>query len=213
MKKLLFFLILLFSTKISLAQATIRLKNPSFEDTPKSGQVPSGWKNCGQAFESPPDTQPDPTFGVTTPAYHGKTYMGLVVRDNDTWEQAGQALSDELVQGQCYRFSLWLARSGTYRSRSRMTGRRASYTTPVVLRIWGGNAQCEKKELLAVTDPVFTLEWQEYSFVIAPIKGNYSHIIIEAYYKERYGDAYNGNILVDHASELIPIDCNTPSGD
>ncbi len=207
MKKSPIFLSLLFFAQITLAQATIQLKNPSFEDTPRHSHVPSGWKNCGQEFESPPDTQPEPTFGVNTKAFDGKTYLGLVVRDNDTWEQVGQSLSDPLMQGKCYSFSLLMAKSATYNSASRRTGKAATYTTPVVVRIWGGNANCDKQEMLAISEPVDNVEWLEYPFLLSPIKGNYSHLLIEAYYKDRYGDAYNGNVLIDHASDLRVVDC------
>ncbi len=65
------------------AQAeVIELANPSFEDTPSSSFTPKFWRNCGFAEESPPDIQPG-TMTVTQPAHDGKTYLGMVVRDNN----------------------------------------------------------------------------------------------------------------------------------
>ncbi|GJM33010.1 MAG: hypothetical protein DHS20C18_20110 [Saprospiraceae bacterium] len=192
------------------AQKAIQLNNPSFEDTPRAGHVPTGWKNCGQEFESPPDTHPADAFGVNIPAIDGNTYLGLVVRDNDTWEQVGQRLSTALSKGQCYTFSLYLARSQSYHSASRITYKDANYNTPAVIRIWGGNANCEKLELLALSVPVVASYWREYQFKFSPKRDHYSHLVIEAYYKDRFGEAYNGNILVDKASDIVPVDCDTP---
>ena len=75
------------------AQPTaIELKNPSFEDQPAISQVPSGWTPCGFPEETPPDTHPGNAFGVKMPTNDGKTYLGMVVRDNDTWEGVTQPL-------------------------------------------------------------------------------------------------------------------------
>lgn len=101
----------------------IYLTNPSFEDMPRHSIAPSGWYDCGFPGESPPDVQPNGEFGVTKPANHGATYLGMVVRDNDTWESVSQKLSRPLKRGQCYEFSLDLARSELYISLSRANNR------------------------------------------------------------------------------------------
>ena len=85
--------------------APIVLTNPSFEDLPKMGETPTGWYNCGKAGETPPDVQPG-GWTVAKPANHGQTYLGLVVRDNETWEGVGQRLPRPVEAGQCYEFSL-----------------------------------------------------------------------------------------------------------
>lgn len=74
-------------------EGTIQLTNPSFEDVPRHSRVPRGWYDCGFPGESAPDTQPDPTFQVNKAAADGETYLGLVVRDNDTWESISQKLT------------------------------------------------------------------------------------------------------------------------
>jgi hypothetical protein len=83
------------------AQEIIRLTNPSFEDTGHS-RPPTGWKDCGSFMfpgESPPDVQPSGSWHVYKPATDGDTYLGMVVRENDTWEAVSQALSGALQKG------------------------------------------------------------------------------------------------------------------
>lgn len=116
----------------------IKLMNPSFEGLPAAGDVgvklPEGWYDCGFPRQIPPDVHPKEgagAFQVTKEAYHGKTYLGLVVRDNDTWEMVSQRLSTPLQQGKCYEFSVSLARSEIYLSASRISNEQMNYATPV----------------------------------------------------------------------------------
>jgi hypothetical protein len=97
---LIFFPTLLLATHLFGQDEPIRLANPSFEGSPGAGgeavKLPDGWYDCGFPGESPPDVHPKEgggAFQVTKEAFHGKTYLGLVVRDNDTWEMVSQRLS------------------------------------------------------------------------------------------------------------------------
>lgn len=194
------------------AGQTIFFENSSFESMPRPGKAPDGWYNCGFKGETPPDVQPDPTFSVTTRAFHGGTYLGMVVRDNDTWESVSQKLKLPLNPKRCYSFSLMLARSQMYISVSRTKDETANYNTPAILKIWGGDAHCEKGELLAVTEPISNTAWEKYEFILQPEEA-WSSITFEAYFHESQGWLYNGNLLIDHASGLTPIDCQTKNGD
>lgn len=166
--------------------------------------TPAGWRDCGFPGESAPDTQPCGAFGVTTLAADGNTYLGMVTRDNDTWEKAGNKLSSDMQAGMVYEFQIQLCRSEQYESASRITNEPANYTSPVVLRIFGGNKYCEKTQLLGVSPPIEHTEWGTYRFTLSPTEA-YSHLLIEAYYAERLIEAYCGNLLVDNASDLIPL--------
>ena len=91
----------LFITVSLLAQDDpIELNNPSFEDFARASKEPRGWYDCGFPGETPPDVQPSGGFEVFKPAYEGRTYLGMVVRDNDTWESVAQRLSRPLQGGQ-----------------------------------------------------------------------------------------------------------------
>lgn len=184
----------------------IQLINPSFEDMPRHSKAPRAWSDCGFKGESAPDIQPSGIFSVTKPAADGNTYLGLVVRDNDTWESVGQELSKPLEKGKCYSFSISLCRSELYVSISRLSDQTANYTTPAKLRIYGGNSFCEKKELLAESPIIANTRWQDYNFKLEPGK-NYSFLILEAYYKTPTLVPYNGNLLVDNFSDIKVSNC------
>jgi outer membrane protein OmpA-like peptidoglycan-associated protein len=196
----------------AFSQEDIFLTNPSFEDFPRHSAPPKGWTDCGFPGESPPDVQPSGDFGVYREAMYGKTYLGLVVRDNETWEKVSQRLSTPMQSGQCYEFSLALAKSGYYISKSRLTDNSTNYVTPVKIRIYGGNGLCNESQLLDETGLIDHRQWKEYKFKFKP-KNNYSYIIIQAFYKEATLFPYNGNVLVDNASAITPIPCDEPVPD
>jgi hypothetical protein len=180
------------------------LTNPSFEDLPQKGETPTGWYDCGAAGETPPDVQPG-YFGVIQRPAEGNTFLGMVVRDNETWEAVGQKLKEPLLQNQTYFWSLHLCQSEFYKSQSRSTGYEAKYDTPVKVRIWGGKNYCEKSELLAETATITNTRWLQYDFKICP-KNDVIFLTIEAYYRTPILSFYNGNVLIDDASPFIPVD-------
>ena len=182
---------------------TIKLDNPSFEDYPSAAHAPQGWFDCGFAGESPPDVQPSGTFSVNKPAFHGSTYLGMVVRDNNTWEAIGQRLKSPLLKGVTYTFSLYAARSELYMSKSQLTGKDANYITPATVRIWGGMGYCAKEEMLDETEPVSEGNWKKFTFKFTP-KMTLHYFMIEGFYKVPTLFPYNGNVLVDNASDIVP---------
>lgn len=193
----------------------IYLENPSFEDQPRAGKTPSGWTDCGHSQESPPDIQPYGGFNVTRPAQDGRTFIGLVSRDNKTWEAVAQRLTEPLKQGACYKFSLQACKSNIYISPTRKNqSQPTNFNKGLVLRVWGGNNYCDRAELLdELKEPVEHSDWREYQFEFTPVNNDYSFICIEAYYKTPTFSWYNGNILIDNASEIfsceIPVDSLT----
>lgn len=188
---------LLFFSLKSQGQGIIYLSNPSFEDEPKCCEAPTGWHDCGLEEESPPDIQPG-SFEVNQTPAHGDTYLGLVVRDNNTCEAVGQRLPESLQYDQSYVLRVSLARSELYLSLSRSTGEEVNYATPVKLQIWGGIEYCDKRELLAESPLITHTEWQEYELNFTPRNGHYNFITLEAQYKTPVLFPYNGNLLIDN---------------
>jgi outer membrane protein OmpA-like peptidoglycan-associated protein len=205
------FLLVVLSNVFVFAQkpVTIKLDNPSFEDYPQAQHVPQGWFDCGFASESPPDIQPGTFFQVTKKPQHGITYVGMVVRDNNTWEAIAQRLKTPLTKGVTYTFSIYASRSELYVSQSKTSSKELNYTTPTVLRIWGGSGFCTKDEMLGETDPVVSGIWTKMNFKFTP-KSNYSHFMIEAFYKTPTVFPYNGNIMIDNASDIMPEEKDKP---
>ena len=181
----------------------IKLNNPSFEDYPQAGHVPSGWFDCGFVGETPPDIHPTGAFGGSKEANHRYTYIGMVTRDNNTWEAVGQKLKSPLLKDVTYDFSIYLASSKVYKSMSRRTGADVNYITPAIFRIWAGSGDCKKEEMLAETTPISSTTWQKFKLKLKP-KADYNYFMIEAFYQSNIGIPYNGNILVDNASDIVP---------
>lgn len=186
----------------------ILLTNPSFEGVPAAGIQPPGWFDCGFPNESAPDTHSgvDSFFRVNTTAQKGRTYLGLVVRDNDTWESVSSELPKALEPGTCYTFNLYLSRSADYISPTKRGGP-TYHTTPAVFRIWGGNNACDKHEMLGSTSVITHTRWVRYQFTFEP-KTRLKWFILEAFYQTPVLFPYNGNILVDNASVIRPVPCN-----
>ena len=101
MRRLLF--ALLVPAQIAAQSAKISLLNPSFEGRPGASSVPKGWISGGFENESPPDIQPG-QFDCALQPLHGNTYLGLVTRDNETWERIGQRLREPLRKDSLYDF-------------------------------------------------------------------------------------------------------------
>ena len=215
--KILLPILLLFFSLESMGQEVIVLENPSFEGVPGAGEAAGklplpGWYDCGFVRETAPDIHTSLEkgggfFNVQQKAFDGNTYLGLVVRDNDTWERVTQRLSVPMEAGVCYEFSISLSRSLTYESPGRTTGEMANYATPAKLRIWGGAGQCDRAEKLAESSLVINSRWLEYNFRFEPTK-EHRYIILEAFYKTPTPFPYNGNILLDNASAIIPVPCD-----
>ena len=193
---------MLFLLCASQAQKTIKLQNPSFEwDDPAAGLAPGGWMNMGADSETPPDIQPG-WFGVKMKAEDGEKYMGLVVRDNNTWEGIGQKLNGWLKKDSTYTFSLYLARSNSYQSVSRITGAEVNYKSPTILKIWGVNTRTLEEELLAESSTVSPSIWTLYTFTLKPSMADFDEIDLMAYYAPGM-EGKNGNLLIDNCSSIV----------
>lgn len=195
---------------------TIWLGNPSFEDVPRAGgstfpRPIRGWIDCGESFfptETPPDIHPASAWQVTKSAQDGNTYLGIVVRDDETWESLSQSMSATMKAGECYEFSAWLCRSERYMSRRSERGDSLyPFTKPAVLRIYGGKTFCDQGELLAESTPVSSYEWAEYVFKFEPAT-DHKYFMIQAFYKTPVLAPYNGHLLVDHLSPIVRIPCD-----
>lgn len=186
------------------AQDIIRLNNPGFESEPASGVVPEGWLNLGSSEETPPDIQPG-FFGVDLEAAEGNTYLGLSVREHNTWEGVGQILDSYLLKDSTYTFSLYLNRSNKFTARvSKRFSDPVSFTSPTILKIWGHNTITGEEELLAESTPPSHSEWVKYEFTLQPKKGNYDEIDLMAYYAKGF-EQTNGHLLVDGCSDIVKV--------
>lgn len=191
----------------------ISLNNGSFEEIPHKGGSSlvgiRGWYDCGELqfpSETAPDVHPLNAWKVTHEATEGRTYLGMVVRDNDSWESISQRLRQPLEEGKCYSFSIDLARSEYYISGSRVTQKEENYNEPAVLRIWGGTGVCGHHELLAESSIIKNTDWVTYEFEFQPSR-DVNYFTLEAFYEVPVLIPYNGHLLLDNASKIVQIPC------
>jgi hypothetical protein len=228
MKKAIFFLF--FNTFLTFLYAQeqniIRFENPSFElYNPKGDDilwrtfnglnilainkdevkvVKKHWSYCGFGDYSPPDIQPG-WFEVKTKAHHGKTYIGMVIRNDTTWEGISQKLSVPLYKDSCYTFSAYLYHAPKLISQNIKLKKETNYNAPCILRIWGGMDDCKSEELLYTTPPITTEKWTKYQFQFQ-LKKDITHVFFEAYYSTNAIE--NGNLMMDNLSEIEIIPCS-----
>ena len=186
----LFFLIFFCTLSVHLAAQKdavniIRLENAGFEDEPSDATVPAGWHPCAEG--TTPDILPGP-WGVYNEPSEGDTFMGLITRQDGSFESVGQRFSTPLLKNECYRFRIDLAHSKTY------TG----YNRPLKLRIYGAETRCDKLQLLGKTGFIEHTDFRGYDFIFTP-ETNLNYIVIEAYYKSGFY-SHMGNILLDNMS-------------
>lgn len=212
----LIFLLQLITVGLLAQMDTIRIKNGSFEDRPRSGRlsgpVIKAWYDCGAVEfpgESAPDIHPVNFWHVNLPAAEGNTYLGMVVRDNESWEFVSQRLSMPITKGKCYKFSVKLARSNKYLSGSRklMGNIEVQYTRPSVLKIWGSNGYCGRAQLLAESAAVENYNWEVYDFEFKA-KSSHLFITLEAFYKTPVLIPYNGHVLIDGLTDIFEMSCD-----
>jgi hypothetical protein len=184
---ILFLTSLLLAMSVMALPAQITVLNPSFEDQPSDATVPQGWFPC-EEFTTP-DILPG-YWGVYNEPREGNTYVGLIVRENNTWESIGQKLSKPLGQGGCYIFSIDLAHSFIY----------AGYNQSIQLRIWLGDNICQKGQLIYESPVLDNEEWKKYTIEFQP-ESNYKYIILEAYHKST-NQQIKGNLLMDNMSSI-----------
>ena len=181
------------STIQVLAQSKpLVLANASFEGYPHDAVTPKKWKECG--LDSSPDILPGP-WGVYQKPSHGNTFLGLITRENNSWEALGQKMSRSFKKDKCYKFKVDLSSSPAY----------AGYSKPTCLRVWLSNSEC-KRTLLVVTSPTIDhYEWKTYEFMFSTNE-DYKYIIIECYYKQPSINYYRGNLLIDNITAFEMCD-------
>ena len=186
------FLLLVFTGICSLAMGQTSIVNSSFEGNPNDATMPTGWHSCKEG--TTPDILPGP-WGVVKEAFEGETFLGLITRENGTWESIEQRLSKPMKKGDCYSMSMRLAYTKKY----------AGYNLPLKLRIWGSGTKCGRDQLLAETKFIKHSTWEKYDFEFFP-RNNINYLILEAHFADGVYITYKGNILIDDLSEITKCD-------
>jgi len=185
--------LLLFTSLGLWAQDSIPIINGSFEgERSTAATMPQAWIPCRMG--TTPDILPG-AWGVYTVPAHGQSYVGLITRDDGSFEAIGQRLSSPLEKNECYSFTLDLAHSQTY----------SGYNLPIRLRIWAGTKVCARDQLLWESDLIYNQNWQSYE-VRFSTRDTYQYIILEAYFAPGVFIKYRGNVLIDNVSPIVKCD-------
>ena len=224
----------------SSAQQTVRLANPSFEGKPQIGTFNrtgtrtsiDGWYDCGSIrfpMASPPDLHGAKTdyWGIEDIVpFHGKSFLGLAVREDGSFESLCQKLESPLLAGVTYEFSIYLVRSTRYISPTKANrAEEQDFTHPCVFMLQGGTSMCDTEQLICKSEPISHDQWQEYVFQFKSAT-QLDNITLSAYFEDPTTSSYNGHLLLDHFSEftiafpsekqdsvsdkIVPSDSKTP---
>lgn len=190
-----------------IGQDTIFWKNPSFEGIPKAAQAPPQWESHTFDRGTPPDTQPCQCYGVDTAPYDGMSYVSMTVEEANIWESIGQLLEKPLKRGQTYETSFYANRSGQYLVQEKKNI--INYDKAVVIRLWGGTYEQPFIQLLAETQAVEENDWKPYHLIFTP-DSLINYLTFETYFIRGTSTAYNGNVMIDALSPIIPTRKQVP---
>lgn len=227
--RILLFAVALLYTSLAVqgqSRDTIRLANASFDGEPHAGGEDGAgiryWTDCGKfnfKYETPPDIHSAHThyFDHRGAPSHGSTYVGLVSRDNASFESLSQSLSQVLEPGKCYEMQVDLMRAPRYVSPygeneglgvplNVASSKKSNYNTPIILYLQASTGVCGSDELLASSGYVKNTDWKTYTLAFEP-KRRYKFITLEASYKRPTFKPYNGNILMDNLRPIIEVAC------
>lgn len=178
------FIFLVFQTFVCIGQ--IHLVNPSFEEEPADATMPMGWWLV--EYGTTPDILPG-FWGVYTDASQGETFIGLITREDGSWEAIGQRLTSSLKKNMCYTFTIDVAHSEEY----------VGYNIPITLRVWIGSSKKSKDQLVYKSELIDWKEWKTIKIDFNP-DADYRYIIFEAYAPASRNTG--GNILLDNISAI-----------
>lgn len=205
---------LLFFPLLSIAQEPIYLENASFEGEIGKFRTPPGWQSSLPDSEIQPDIQ-SPDFKeldtksrnrLFPEALEGASYLALYTDFMSESAGISQRLSAPMEAGYCYLFKLFARSSSSLKPTK--DANKSIYYKPVRIRIWGSPDGKEKGELLAESRAVRQRYWCLKEFLLEPLE-NWNYLIIDAHYDETIEERYDGKILLDNASPIAKIDCET----
>jgi hypothetical protein len=182
-----FYISLFFILTGYTSHSQIIIDNTSFEGTPADATMPAGW------FAGSEGTTPDilPGYwGVYNEPEDGDSYVGMITRQDGSYESISQRLGGTVEQGSCYSMSLYLAFSDNY------TG----YNNPIHLRVWISDKKNKRQQLVFTSPKIKSEDWKKYSFDFTPETDKY-YIILEAFINEK-PTSHKGNILIDKISPI-----------
>lgn len=171
--------------QLLISTAQISLVNSSFEGQPQDAKMPDGWLKCDRA--TTPDILPGP-WGVYLTAQDGNSYLGMICREDGSYESIVQRAPKRLLEGQCYESSIHLARYTNY----------AGYSKPIHLRISISNKKCSMGQVIFTSPLIDQRQWMNFDFEFTP-EYDAKYIRISAF--DPTGEL-NGHVLIDNLGPI-----------
>lgn len=180
--------------------SSVFINNPSFE-TPSPNELPY-WKDCGRYMfpkKSPVDIHGIgiEQWRVTVEPSDGETYIGMVAREDETWESITQKLNTSFEQGISYSFEIDVRLDEDLRSYTRKNNKEEFFDKALCLNVLLSNTICDGTVVFYTSEPIDNQEWQTIEVNFTPDQ-KYDFIILEAYYVTPVTAPYNGNIMIDN---------------
>lgn len=169
-------------------QSVVSLQNKGLEAPYQTGFNMPHWAVLRTG--DTPDIQPG-NWEVVKKPFEGRSFVGLIIREDGSKEGVYQELKQSLKGGQCYYLSLALARDPVY----------AGFNLPIALRISGRNGLGGKIVELAMSPLITHTQWQVYTLEFTP-RSDIDQFILQASPGPGISIAYRGNILVDGISDF-----------
>ena len=164
-----------------------QFQNPSLEDVTGIGVTPWGYTKCTTGGPSSPDIQPG-IWNVFLQPSDGFSYVGFICRANNTLESFTTQLNAPLAGGTQYAFLIDLAASDKYFG---------YHDSAATLKIWGGDANCDKQKLLWESTPVGNINyWRTDTAIFNTTEKAITHLTFEPGYTSQM--PYKGNVLIDN---------------
>ena len=169
-------------------QSVVSLQNKGLEAPYQTGFNMPHWAVLRTG--DTPDIQPG-NWEVVKKPFEGRSFVGLIIREDGSREGIYQELKQPLKGGQCYYLSLALARDPVY----------AGFNLPISLRISGRYGLGGKIVELAMSPLITHTQWQVYTLEFTP-PSDIDQFILQASPGPGISIAYRGNILVDGISDF-----------
>ena len=211
---------------------TIIIGNKGMEMTKKTDTADlyfEFWENTAITVfpgETPPDIVFRPDFqNIKLLPSQGMSFINMVTRKNKSFESIGQKLTKEIKGGKCYKISMDLSSSKTFKALQSVTffdqpniqtnstnvytkpfneKKYLAFKNPVKLRIFGFGSNNESEQLSESTI-INHHGWKKYTLYFQPMI-NIHYIILEVYFgNDKYG---YGNLQIDNLTDIFEIDCN-----
>ena len=216
------FSIIIFSLFLAInlsSQDAFEIRNPSFEGKQARGTVlRSEFESNIQSWydtqiqdkkQSAPDihAHAEPhIWEVTAAPSDGNTFLGMVARNDGSYEMIAQELTVPVSQMKCYSFSIDLMKSQTLKSGLNHVVETKNFTSDLKLLILGGNDGFVPDEVLHTSESVGHHDWKTYHISFRPTQ-QYKNLFLQVRCADSSFDDCLGNLLLDNIKDVLSADC------